>query len=61
MPSVDMSQPTFDPEHLVDMILFGVVGGLFWTLASIWEQPWFLLIGAPFIVMFIVSVWRVIR
>jgi len=56
-----MSQPTFDPEHLVDMILFGVVGGLFWTLASIWNQPWFLVIGAPFIVMFIVSVWRVMR
>ena len=50
-----------DPEHVVDTILFAVIGGGFWTVASTAEEPWLLLLGAPFMVMFVVSVWRVFR
>jgi hypothetical protein len=50
-----------DPEHVMDTFLFGVVGGLFWTVASTHEQPWLLVVGAPFMVMFVVSVWRLLR
>jgi len=50
-----------DPEHVVDTILFAVVGGLFWTVASTAQEPWLLVMGAPFMVMFVVSVWRLLR
>jgi hypothetical protein len=58
---MDMMEPEFDPEHLVDTFLFGLVGGCFWTVASVYNEPWLLALGAPFIVMFVVSVWRLFR
>ena len=55
------SMDVMDPEHVVDTILFAVVGGLFWTVASTAQEPWLLVMGAPFMVMFVVSVWRLLR
>jgi hypothetical protein len=56
-----IEQETIDPFHIVDMILFGLIGGLAWTGASLWEQPWLILFGLPWMVLFLVSVWRVVR
>lgn len=56
-----IEQETIDPFHIVDMILFGLIGGLAWTGASLWEQPWLILFGAPWMILFLVSVWRVVR
>ena len=50
-----------DPDHILDTFLFLLVGGGFWTVASTHEAPILLLLGLPFMVMFLVSVWRVIR
>ena len=56
-----MSDRAIDPDHVVDMFLFLIIGGGFWTAASVYETPLMLVIGAPFMLMFLVSVWRVLQ
>jgi uncharacterized protein (DUF58 family) len=50
-----------DPEHVVDTLLFFAIGMLSWAEAAMTGSGWLLLFGLPWWVMFLVSVWRVIR